>query len=384
MKIHEELWLAPYMTFQPNKEKPIHRWFYYKEGYSPEIVEYCLKKEQSHSREIKSLIDPFCGVGTSLLAAKKSGLKSCGIDASELAVLVSKVKCTNYTKEDISEIIFFLSKKLKREASIKWDFELFSPRAAFPKRNLIEILSIREAIYEYECGQKAKDFLLLALLSILPQASIVIKDGGVLKIDKRKRAMPAKEAFFRKLKLMLKDIEENKIDGPEPAVFLGDARHLNFKDEYFDVAITSPPYLNNVDYSKIYGLELSLLALDQQSTKKTRGRLLHSFIKGDHFTLNSPPECGDVGQKIPIVGSYFADMELVIKELQRVLGEGRAAYFVVSNAVIFNEHILVDKILAEIGNRLGMEAEIIIGAYRFADVKPQRVQTRESVVILRK
>lgn len=39
MKISENLYLGPYMTFESSKNKPIHRWFYYKEGYSPEIVE---------------------------------------------------------------------------------------------------------------------------------------------------------------------------------------------------------------------------------------------------------------------------------------------------------------------------------------------------------
>lgn len=384
MKLHEELWLAPYMTFQPSKQRPIHRWFYYKEGYSPELVEYCLKKEAAEKNEPSELFDPFCGVGTSLLVAKERGIHSCGIDASELAVFVSRVKCADYSKDDVEAARNFLSKKFKIQSSLNWDFELFSPRAAFPRRNLEQILAIREAIMECDCSDKVRDLLLLALLSILPQCSVVIKDGGVLKIDRKKRAMPARETFIKKLKIMLAEIESSASNGPQPEISLGDARALRFDDEKFSVIVTSPPYLNNVDYSKIYGLELTLLLLDRNATKNTRGRLLHSFIKGNHQSDYVPPECGEIGERIPVVGSYFADMERCISEMKRVLKKGGGAYIVVSNSVIFREHVLVDKIFAEIGERLGMEAEIVIGAYRIADVMPQRVQTRESIVILRK
>mgnify|MGYP003731571677 CR=1 FL=1 len=87
---------------------------------------------------------------------------------------------------------------------------------------------------------------------------------------------------------------------------------------------------------------------------------------------------------MPIVGTYFADIERALCEINRVLKTGRSAYIVVSNSVIFNEHVAVDEILSRIGERLGMECDIIIGAYRIADVKPQRIKTRESIVVCRK
>jgi len=385
MKISEILSLGRFMTFQESKQKPFHGWFYYKEGYAPEIVDYAVKKEGLCCGDNK-LLDPFCGAGTSLLAAKNLAMRGFGIDASELAVFVSRAKCANYSKEDAKEAQDFLAMlpRLKKEPGLRWGFELFDPRAAFPKRNLNEILCVRQAIIESDCSEKAKNLLLLALISILPRASVVIKDGGVLRIDKRKRAMPAKEAFKRKLKQMISDIESSQFFGPEPYVELGDARALGFEDDSFDIVVTSPPYLNNIDYSKIYGLELSLLFLDPEITKKTRAHLLHSFIKDSAVPSGIPEEAGEAGSKLPIVGAYFADMEKVLKETQRVLKEGRSAYIVVSNSVIFKEHIMVDEILARIAERLGMDCEIEVGAYRIADVKPQKIKTRESIVICKK
>ncbi|MEM3075532.1 MAG: hypothetical protein QW590_01775 [Candidatus Bilamarchaeaceae archaeon] len=384
MKISENLSLGPYMTFESSKQKPIHRWFYYKEGYSPEIVEYALNRERLGSNAV--LLDPFCGTGTSLLVAKEAGLVGKGTDISELAFFVSKVKCANYEKEDINEAKEFMKDILRqrREPRIEWEFELFDPAVAFPKRNLNDIIYIREAIAECECSDKTKNLLLLALISVLPQSSIVIRDGGVLKIDKRKSAMPAKEAFKRKVKQMLSDIENAGISGREPDVVLGDARELPYDDESCDIIVTSPPYLNNIDYSKVYGLELSLLTLDKETTARIRVRALRSFIKREAEAGYVPAEVEEVGSRIPLVGAYFADMERSISEMKRTLKPGGSAYIVVSNSVIFREHIIVDEALAAIGERLGMVAEIIIGAYRIADVRPHKVKTRESVVLLHK
>ncbi len=382
MKISENLELGKYMTFQASKEKPVHRWFYYKEGYSPEIVEYALKQEKTKG----ILLDPFCGTGTSLLTAKANNLESRGIDASELAVFVSKVKCANYEEKDVVEARDFMKDLFKKrtEPAIKWDFELFDPKTAFPKRNLNDILYVREAIEKSECSGKVRDLLLLALVSALPQSSLMIKDGGVLRPDRKKRTMPAKDAFKRKVKQVLSDIENAAITGKEPDIRLGDARVLPYEADSCDIIVTSPPYLNNVDYSKIYGLELSLLALDKEITKQTRSRSLRSFLQKDAKPKYVPEEVSEVGNRIPVVGAYFADMENSISEMKRVLKKGGSSYVIVSNSVIYEEHILVDEILAVIGERLGLQSEIIVGAYRVADVKPYRIKARESIVLLKK
>ena len=72
---------------------------------------------------------------------------------------------------------------------------------------------------------------MLALLSVLPQASIILKDGGVLKIMKDKSALPAREIFRRKVKRMVRELTAPHITGHVPQVFLGDARALDIPGE---------------------------------------------------------------------------------------------------------------------------------------------------------
>ena len=469
INITKDFSLAEAMTFVHSKQLARYNWFYYKEGYSPEIVQ-CALKHQSDRRdpaasrrgmsrpdasghehlqvaaatwmiqvahkqlvhdqersvvldiphsvttrqigsqqatwyptkfgnELKkpgNILDPFCGVGTTLFAAKELGVASYGIDASELAVFVSKTKTQNYETQDIKEALEFIAtvfSERKKESVVRWDFELFDVRSAFPKRNLNDILFLRECIEDkyarritQDSKHKSRDLLLLALLSILPQCSLIIKDGGVLKIDKRKSAMHVKEAFRRKIKRMVKELEQNPVNGPEPEVYLGDARKTGFKDNNIEMVVTSPPYLNNIDYTKVYGLELSLLSLCKEYAEETRTRSVRSFITGNRkLETGLPEEVGEVGERIPVIGTYFADMKEAIKEMFRILNHGSCAYVVVSNSVIHETHVMVDEIFAEMAERIGFsEVGIVVGAERIADVKPTKVKTRESIVIMRK
>jgi len=191
------------------------------------------------------------------------------------------------------------------------------------------------------------------LLSILPQASIVMKDGGVLKINKRKKALPAKEIFKRKVKRMIRDLEEVKYCRHVPEVFLGDARAVNLESESIDFVLTSPPYLNNIDYSKIYGLELSLLEMSKAVAQEARMRAIRSFIGRDMKVSEMPPEVEELGSSIPIVGTYFQDMEKAFREMLRVMKAGSEAHIVVSNSVIHKTHIPVDEIFGRMAERLG-------------------------------
>ncbi len=369
-------------TFEPAKGIPVHNWFYYKEAYSPQLVGWALEElgvvgAETGNQGRKAVFDPFCGIGTTMLYAKEHGLLGIGIDVSPLALFVSKTKCADYSEKDAQEA----EKELKgifserREAGWGWEFELFHPSRFFGKRNYNDICFLRERV-EGIGNEKVGGLFLLALLSILPQCGFFIKDGGVLREQKGKSAMPVKDAFRRKVKRMLADLRERRAGGAEPELKLEDARE--FSDTEADAFVTSPPYLNNIDYSKVYGLELSLLTMRKESTKEMRDREVRGFITGESFG-GAPPEAAEYSG-IPIAGTYFADMERVLRNLKRIAPKG---CMVVGNAVLGGRHIPVDEMLISIGERIGFEGRIAAAKERVADVRPQKLRARESAIIFR-
>ncbi len=382
MNIYEDLSLGKLFTFEENREFPIHRWFHYKEGFSPLFVDYCLK--HAGVRE-GTVLDPFCGVGTTALRAQEQGLHAISFDSSPLAVFVAQTKGKIYRKEITNDLVERARNILKKPfEKWNWKYELFNPSMAFPPRTFGPLLSLRANI-EHEEEPYAQLFL-LALLSILPQISLIKKDGGVLKVDRHKRCMPLSDAFLRRVKAIAEDIANDARTAPEPTIRIGDARKMEIEDESVRTVITSPPYLNNIDYTKVYGLELGLLEMREGAPANARAQSLRSFIskQAKNKMEAVPEEAQEYAAQIPVAGEYFSDMEQVIEEIKRVLPSEGRAYVNVANSVIHRTHIPVDEILGKIGERMGLEANIIVGAYRIADVKPTRMKVRESVVVITK
>ncbi len=361
--------LSDTFTFEMAKRLPRFNWIYYKEGFSPHLVNVILAKFD-HAGLV---YDPFCGVGTTLLAAKIKGWEAIGIDVSPLSILASSVKTRNYDADLLNEVLERAKQVVKyKEEMAKWEFELFPPCRAFPKRNFLDVCYIRQAI-EALSEDRVKDFLLLALISIIPQCSWIVKDGGVLKLmPSKKGALPrAKYMFLRKVKRMVNEAREVGNDGKEPEVFLGDARQV-VVERKADVIITSPPYLNNVDYSKVYGLELSLLTLDKDSTKKMRKSAISSFIFKDTQVEIHPVVHDLVGEdemfksvfKYSIVISYLSDMAKVFEKAKENLKDGGEIFFVVGDAFIFSNIIPVAELLLKIAKKIGFEGEIMETKWR--------------------
>ncbi|HEX5481157.1 MAG TPA: DNA methyltransferase [Terriglobia bacterium] len=71
-------------------DRPIHDWYRFVLSYPPHLVRQYIERFGIRGRDL--LCDPFCGTGTTLVEAKKSGIRSIGCDAHPFAVLVSRVK----------------------------------------------------------------------------------------------------------------------------------------------------------------------------------------------------------------------------------------------------------------------------------------------------
>lgn len=55
-----------------------HRWFNYKEGFSPILVEKIFNEYKLNKSSV--VCDPFCGAGTTVAVAKAKGMKSIGFE----------------------------------------------------------------------------------------------------------------------------------------------------------------------------------------------------------------------------------------------------------------------------------------------------------------
>ncbi len=125
-------------------------------------LEYPLGILQKHVKHKPVILDPFCGRGTSIFAARKMGLSSWGIDTSPIAVSIARAKLAS---ANIEEILSIAEELLKKEPIHIPTTEFF--RAAFSIQTLSEICSLREGLLNLNRETDASILLRAATLGCL-------------------------------------------------------------------------------------------------------------------------------------------------------------------------------------------------------------------------
>lgn len=352
MHIQEKLDWGPLATFAHNKSNPIYNWLYYKESFSRELV---MKILDLFGAKEGLLLDPFCGVGTTVLACKERGIDSIGMDAHPLAVFVSRTKLKDYRRDDIvTEMDRILSKEFV-DPRLKITNMLM--KKGFPKHALEEIVFYRDLIMQSR-NKDVRDFLLLGLMNVAMRCSWISKDGSVLKIKRKKSTPLPRKIIKHQLAGMLKDLDKIRFGKSRVRVDFGNARKMGLTDNIIDFVITSPPYLNKREYENVFSIEQGLF-LDMIGMEPYSGYIgsdLNDLGK-DSARLARILE----GIKLPKTAmSYFMDMYQAIEEMYRVCRKGAKVAMIVGNGCYPSGVVASDVILSNIAASIGFYPESII------------------------
>jgi DNA modification methylase len=343
-------------TFVPNKVLPIYNWFYYKEGFSRDLVMNLLGMFRPGRKEW--VLDPFCGTGTTLLSCLESGVNSIGFDVHPAAVFSSRAKTREYDAG-------VLENELNRVLGAKYQRPRVSVRhpvikKVFPPRLLEQVIFFRDHIMQ-TADRAAREFLILALMNVSMRCSYVWKDGAVLKIRK-KPIPPVRGMLKRQARRMLGDLRGFERGDSRAVADFGDSRAIRLVDESVTGIITSPPYLNKIEYTKIYGIENELflekmsfrepvrtyIGLTLEKLEKNAGLLADAL---DYEVVNWLPQ-----ESCP----YFVDMMQSIREMYRVCKPGARIGIVVGNGCFPDRVVESDILLSRIAETAGFEIERII------------------------
>ena len=79
-------------SFAKNKNLPLHRWVPWIAGFSAEFVEDSVKTYLPEKDSSCWVLDPFAGVGTTLVESYLSGLNVVGFEINPYAALATKIK----------------------------------------------------------------------------------------------------------------------------------------------------------------------------------------------------------------------------------------------------------------------------------------------------
>ena len=321
------------------------------------------------------VLDPFLGSGTTLLACKEVGVDGVGVDVAPLAVFVSQVKIADYDLDELKETARWLLSQPFRKPDLSGVSGFV--KQFFLKPSLEDILFFREKVQEIE-NPVTRGFFTLALMNAAMKVSFAYKDGAVLKVVK-KPVPPFRKFFKRLIRRMIKDLTKLSFKPCSLKVYLGDARKMSFLgDESFDAIITSPPYLNKIEYTKVYRIEYELFFGDVKIDPVRSYLGLNPKKVIDQFPDPNLPE---------VAKAYFHDMKLCLEEMFRLLRPGGRVAMVVAGGVFPDRVVESDKLILKLAERIGFEGERLIAVNKRVATRRRVIkigEARESILILRK
>ncbi len=313
------------------------------------------------------------GSGTTLITARTWGHEAFGIDSDPLAVLIARASVKDLDADRFArdaEDLLLRAKRLYPE---------ISSAAAYPDHANVETQEFirywfdttsRRQLTAMIRALNSRRYESHAFLKIAISRMIIAKEASVSKaIDIshsrphiRRDGTPRRpfEVFQRSTNAVVRGASFAKRCGlPKANARKGDCRDLPFGDGEFDCIVTSPPYLNAIDYMR--GHKLSLVWFDynvdqlrairsgnigsERGTKTERLDYVVDAMVQDAASLSS--------SLLNKLRRYVSDLESSLLEMQRVLRNGGELTLVVGDCTIRGTEVLnsiaVETVAEEIG-----------------------------------
>lgn len=348
----------------------------YPAKFVPQIPRWAINYANLSSDDM--VLDPFCGCGTTLVEACVKGFNSYGIDIDPLARLLTSVKCRplyrgqpallltafgeliDSIRKDYSEI------SLEEQPDVRLHYNW---RYWFDEKVLKLLIKIKRNIRSFDPPssenqdekQAIRDFFLICLSSIIKRVSYLDEQQIKVRRSEKKLELGMRnpisifEETCRKNATNMIGFTKKMMGHPKIAgkIIGEDARSIPLRNEKVKLIVTSPPYINAIDYPFSHKHELFILDMLKPEEYRPHSRnyigvservLLRSMYTDLHLCGYEPVDTyiknifsqgKDVDKnRAYVVYQYFVGMERFLNEASRVLcDDGLLVIFVGDNHI---------------------------------------------------
>lgn len=356
------------------KLKPIHP---FPARMAPSIA---LAELDNGKRKTLKVLDPMMGSGTTIVLSRLMGHKAYGLDIDPLAVMQART-WTLSAKPSLLDS--HVSGAMKRAAALNNRLKL---RDAFPSNADDETKKFIRFWFDPRARRQLA-CLALAIseadpdkqnfLNTVLSRTIIAKNRGVslamdLSHSRPHRAYTrAPVAPFDEFPLagqrILRDApflrEKRGYAGPSSVLDIGDARKIRRTSNQFDLVLTSPPYLNAIDYLRCSKFALVWMGHTIAQLRETRKKSIGAEV-------SLPPDetaaALDLLKTIParkklperdakVLDRYIVDMQLVMRETSRLLKDTGRAVFVVGDSRLKGVFVSNSRIVEKLGEQYDLK-----------------------------
>lgn len=346
-----------------------HDFHRYSSKFIPQIARNLI---EIFSNPSETVLDVFLGSGTTCVEAELLGRKSMGIDLNPVAYLIAKVKTTpindSVLDTDVKTILDKIRSKITtfREEESP-NLKLFDSaheaiiitQPTFPNiekwfqpQVLKELSIIKDSINGIE-KEDIKLFFICAFSAILRSVSNAHSGYGNLMINKQKRIVKDTfENFERQILLMIEGMKSfnKQVKKVSTQIYCSDSRNLPFiNSNSIGLIVTHPPYISAVPYAEYQKLSLNWLkecftsVFDNKCTDYLDPRILDKEIIGGQRS------------KTNVIERFRNSMEIVFKEMYRVLNNGKYCCVVIGHPTVRGKIIELSDEFIHMATKIGFD-----------------------------
>ena len=323
----------------------------YPAKFPPQLPNTIIKR---FAHKSATVLDPFCGSGTTLVEARLLGCNAIGVDVNGLSSLLSKVKATPLSEKELNQIKTFLNSVANED--FQWNLkrptikvkEIEGLEHWFQLNVAEELTHILNLIDELD-DENVKDFLKIVLSSIIVRVSNQESDTRFAAKNKGITNNFTFGLFLTRTNEYFIRIAEysNKVNGEGYLKLLNaDSRNLSMlEDESIDIVITSPPYANTYDYYLYHKFRKRWLDLDVHFAQYNE-----IGSRREYSSLKKPAK------------QWTVDLKKCFSEMYRLIKKDGLAFIVIGDSVIKNELIKIDEVISDFMPEIGFDICNIISS----------------------
>lgn len=374
-----------------NAKSPIHNWYKFTAGFSHRFVDEIILMENLKRKKNSQIFDPFAGCGTTLVSSQKVGIPAVGNEGQEFMYDVIRAKLNwKLDGDEFAKYLQFIKDEMI-DGLADFDHENTPHillKSLYTEDTLAKLYLIKNAILSIG-SWKYKLFFKLALSQTLHKVSI--HPIAVPYISRNKTLSHTDEPwkFFETIsRQMFTDTVEHFAKRKTSKIHLQDSRSVNNQIENGEcnLCITSPPYLNNLDYGEVSKVHTHFFEITDNwndITKKVRKKLvtgatthyseseftIDAFKKSEFYMTNTEIAEELIATTKRIKSSandksgkksfdiltllYFQDMFEVLKEIRRVVRRRNNAYLILGDSAPYGILVPTTEILGRISQNIG-------------------------------